>query len=328
MNRQYDSVGKLISVNKSLIFILLLFFLAPVIGAQESAGEGEIALINDTHEVLSNQIQQFADQIDGFFGNERVLEEANRTQLLLGIGGQTDAKGRLSKKPRASLRLHLPRTSHRWRLLIESSRESGEASLADDALPNTEGSAQDALNPTFFSTAFQYVIKSTNDWHADAKVGVAYRGYVDPFVRARVRRLFPLWVFNVRVAQTVNYFVVDKLGETSSLDIDRKFMGDYFFRASSVAEWRQKINYFELSQTFSVQHALSKDVAVSHLIGVFAITEPNVHVDRYLAQVRMRWRIYKRWTFFEIRPELTFPAAQRYAMEPTLTAAIEIVFGQ
>jgi len=315
-------------VNKSLIFILLLFFSLPIIGAEEPVDEGEIALINDTHEVLSNQIQQFADQIDGFFGNERVLEEANRTQLLLGIGVQTDAKGNLAKKPRASLRLHLPRTSHRWRLLIESSRETGEARIANDSLLNPENSAQDPLNPSFFSTAFQYVIKSTNAWHADTKVGVAYRGYVDPFVRARVRRLFPLWVFNVRIAQTVNFFVVDKLGETTSLDIDRKFMGDYFFRASSVAEWRQKIDYFELSQTFSVQHVLNNDVAVSHLIGVFAITDPYVHINRYLAQIRMRWRIYKKWTFFEIRPELTFPADQRYALEPTLTATIEVVFGQ
>ena len=315
-------------MNKTSIFIFLIFFPYPLLGMEEAVTDAEIVLIDDTHKVVSNQVQQFADQIDGFFGNERALEEANRTQLLVGIGAQSNAKGNLSQSPRLSLRLHLPRTSHRWRLLIESSRDSGEAGLTDDTALDAGNSLLNSLDPTFFSTAFQYVITSTNDWHADAKVGVAYHGYIDPFVRARVRRLFPLLTFNVRIAQTANFFIVDKLGETTSLDIDRKILDDYFFRASSVAEWRQEINYFELSQTFSVQHVLSNNVAVSHLIGAFAVTEPHIHVDYYLAQVRMRWRIYKRWTYFELRPELRLPAEQHYDIEPLLTATIEVVFGQ
>jgi len=315
-------------VNNLFVFILIIFFPSAVFGAEEQVIEAESALLDDAHEVVSNQIQQFADQVDGFFGNERVLEEANRTQLLVGIGVQSDVNGNLSQKPRLSLRLHLPRTSHRWRLLIESARESEERGPTDDPSLDIEGSQPNSLNPSFFSTAFQYVIKSTDGWHADAKVGVAYRGYVDPFVRARIRKLIPLWTFNIRITQSAEFFIVDKLGETTSLDIDRKLFNDYFFRASSIAGWRQEINYFELSQTFSVQHVLSNDVAISHLIGAFAISEPYVHMQRYLAQIRVRWRIYKRWTYFEIRPELIFPVEQSYKIEPLITATIEVVFGQ
>lgn len=274
--------------------------------------------LNDTRDVVSSQVTQFANWIDNFFGDDRIYEESQNSHLKLNLLHISEEGHQPRYEVNLQGKLTLPNTQKRLKILLESDPEEDAA---------TDTTVLEAVEAQEQSLGLRY-IQYTSSWlraHTDA--GVRFRSGLDSFVRFRLRGLFALGDWQLRAAETLFWRDSTGPGETTRLDIERSFAKDYLFRSTSKATWLDETRQFDMSQDFFLIHTISKHRAVIYQTGLTAVSEPNTHTTGYILSIRLRQQIHRDWLFFEINPKVLYPEEEDFHSRHSLTLKLEVVFG-
>ncbi|MGB8076990.1 MAG: hypothetical protein WCF09_03835 [Gallionella sp.] len=227
----------------------------------------------------------------------------------------------------ARANVNLPSTERRLHLLVESDPDqniTGEPTLTH----NTPLTNQ-VETPQSYGLALRYekVKEDLNAMHISADAGLKFRGIdVNPFVRARGSYSIPLDQWRLKAWETVYWFNTIGPGETTQVDLEHLISAPLLFRATSNATWLKDQENFNLRQDFSIYHTLNERTALLYQASVIGVSNPQVEVTEYIAQIQYRYRLHRQWMFFELNPQLVFPKANSFNASFALNMTLEILF--
>lgn len=308
----------------ALIYLCVAaLFSQPINAAEEAATSPPhidlLEPLDSSRDTVSQQVTNFANWLDNFFGDERIFVESQSSHLKLNLL-QINEEG-FEPRFEANLqgKLTLPNTQKRLNILFES--DQGENASPGDTIVEAVENQQQSLG-------LRYVQFASNWFRAHTDIGVRFRSGLDTFVRFRLRGLFSLGNWNLRATETLFWRDSTGPGASTQLDFERRIGNNYLFRATSKANWFNKTRQFDMGQDFFLIHAINKYRAVIYRAGLSAVSEPKVQATGYILSVRLRQKIHREWLFFEINPKVLYPQEEDFQARHSLTFKLEVVFGR
>lgn len=280
--------------------------------------------LNTPHKEVSSGLEWISKRIDTFFANEDIYEESTGSYArltgttLIREGGEQSFLGDLS------LRVELPQTKKKLKLIIEAD--------ADKNLENRPGdpgqpTPNQALSQTTYFAGIEKEIAEDSLWDVKTSSGIRIRSPLDPFVRLRLSRekVFKLW--KLRFTETLFHFHSSGTGHNSVLEWDRPTSKIDLFRVYTSATWWDDTDKYDLSQSITFFHQITDRRALSYSIGVFGTNKPTLQADTYLLDVRYRQRLHNNWLYAEINPQVLYLKTGNFTPVHTLNLKLEMIFG-
>ncbi|MEW5755569.1 MAG: hypothetical protein AB1810_04640 [Pseudomonadota bacterium] len=281
--------------------------------------------LDDTHRRLSDAFLAIPNGIDSFFATTRAEEESNASLMRLSLEPTLNKGNEWSFVARVRVKLVLPHTEKRLRLILESTPE--EALQEPTEGLRGEPSPLDAVKSTEQTAAIQALLRETRRWRVNLSSGIKLHTPIDPFVRLRAWGTIPLEQWQIRLTETVFWYDSVGFGQTTRVDFERPLDEDMLFRASSQATWHRDDDILHLSQDLNLFYRHSQDRAIAYRLAAIGIDEPSTHVTDYVFDMRYRVRTWRDWLFFEIGPRLHYPKAADFDLTPSLNFKLEAIFG-
>jgi hypothetical protein len=265
-------------------------------------------IVDDTHLLLSEQISSVSDELDSFFGEERMDGDFNKSKIRFNFIATYDDEGKATYKTNISASLILPRTQKKMNLIVEDVKEN----LTDDDQSDTGDSQKqndvtDTVTESTLTAALQYVIFDSKNWTIDTRTGVNISAPLDPYARLRVRRSFYLeneW--ESRFTQLVRWSYIRDWEESTGLVFDKTINKQLLFRINNGISWQKKTQLFSFGHGYSLYHQLSSSKALVYFSNISGIHEPKIHSTGYEIGVGYRQMIYNNWIFLEISPKVVW----------------------
>ena len=283
--------------------------------------------IDRAQEAMSQSVNDAAKWFDAFFGDERfVAEEAySRIRLTPSVffeeGEATDYKFRVNAK------IRVPRMSKRLRLVIGDTSEDEESVLTSETFPSARQTENDST-----AVGLQYFVKTKNKLNTSVTAGVKIGSghVVDFFVGPRVRKTWPLDVWQIRFTERVRWYTDIGWESRTRFDFERLFRDDLFFRATTDLRWRKQ-DYndegfrFEAGPTLTQR--LRRKAAIDYQWNNVFLTKPNTRLDETVLRLRYRQRIWRKWLFYEVNPQVAFRNDDDFRNTPGIEFRLEASFG-
>ena len=301
---------------------------APLAGSSVSPTEqlDHFEAIKSSRDNLSGKITRFANYIDQYFGGDRHYQESNQSVLQLNLTRSTGYGGDGNFKIGARLNLKLPVTEGRLRLLLETDPENN---VGDEPTKISPSSNNKISAPGGAAVAVRYEKKEESQLRYNTDAGIKFRGIAtapNPFVRARASYSGSIGEWRSKIAESLFWFNSLGLGETTQLDLERILSASLLFRATSNATWLNDKKNFDLRQDFTFFHTVDDRNVLRYQGSVIGVSNPQLRVTDYVAQVLYRYRLNREWLFFEVSPQLHFPRDRNYHPSPALSVRLEVLF--
>ena len=216
----------------------------------------------------------------------------------------------------------MPHTKRKLKFTLESDADE----RSDEVSAQSENTPIAAVEEKDYFAGIQATLGRKDEWQFKPSIGLRLSSSIEPYIRFRARRKYEFNKWSIRWHETPYWFDSFGWGFDSYLEFNRKVTDDDLFRASTFARWTNEIDKFELSQTFTMYHTLSKRRAVSYFAGVYGESEPTVYATHYLLGLTYRQNIHKDYLFVEVVPQIKYEKINDFHAEHSILFRIEMVF--
>lgn len=282
----------------------------------------------DKRDYFSKNLVGAARGMDRFFSREQAEEQRNGTNFQFTMGHTLSKGGTLTPKQKVKLRLDLPSTEDRLKLVFESDPDDTD-SLSDKNQELQGSDLQETTGDSDTSAALRFLLNSYHKWRVDLDVGVRTPLPLNTFVRLRGKRTHQLdenW--RARMRQTAYYFHHGGFSELSQLTFERKLKGANLFRNRYEAQFKDELNKFEFAVITSTLHVVNDRNALEYSLGILGESQPTQRTTNYYLRQNWRHRLYRDWLFFSVVPELAFPRDDGFRPNPSLTIKLDVIFSE
>ncbi len=290
-------------------------------GGSES-DEPFFSFLDKPQEVISSGVELFAKSLDEFFSEDKVFYDTSGTYLRLRADTVWNESSGISYTGNVRLKLRLPNTKKKLKFTIESNADKRQ----NNTSAQTENTPAKAVKEKDYFAGVQASLGKEDGWEFKPSIGLRLSSDIELYTRLRLKRRYEFEKWSIHWNETPFWFNSTGVGLDSYLEFNRKISKDNLFRAATFARWTNKTDYFELNQTFSMFHTLSKRRAISYYVGVNGISEPSVFSQYYWIGATYRQNIHKGYLFVEIIPQIKYQKINDFHAEPSLTLRLEIIF--
>ncbi|MEE9319169.1 MAG: hypothetical protein V3U76_01870 [Granulosicoccus sp.] len=287
--------------------------------------------VDDAQQRASRNFNDFVLQVDDFFGSSSssAIDNKSWARIRLDLSKPGDEKVKLGGT--VKLRIVLPRTEKRFRLLLSTEDEDSTVSDADIAQPARVANKSDQS----VSLALRFIRTARDNASLNFDLGVRQRdGAVQTFGRINGTIEGEQGEWYGRFSN--NYYYYSKSGFQNKIQVEarRTLLGkpSLFFRSSTGFEWIKGSKGASISETLGVYAEISprKAVAVEALAG-YATALNGDSGSRYRGtELRFRWRhsVWRPWFFYEVWPSVSWPASNGYDRAYGGLFRVEFIIGQ
>jgi hypothetical protein len=311
-----------------ILFVLLLL---PAISCaandaplNEQEEAGIFDFLNAPQAYWSTKVTDFAQYLDSFFIDPRAFQETNESLVILGVNEVISRDNRPEFEVTGKARIALPYAKKYLHLLFESDPEV--ATTRVDPKTGTPVVDPAVVAPKSFAAAVRFQKPVEERWHFSTDIGIKLRSPLNPFVRARGSLSIPFDDWRTKLTETLFWFDSIGAGAGTQLDLETTLSDRVLFRSTTNATWLNEKQGFDLNQDFSLYQTLNNRAAVVYQISAAGVDYPSPQVTEYLAQIRVRYRLHRKWLFFEVDPQLHYPRETGYQMHPMLLLRLEMLF--
>ncbi|VAW52650.1 hypothetical protein MNBD_GAMMA06-1174 [hydrothermal vent metagenome] len=130
---------------------------------------------------------------------------------------------------------------------------------------------------------------------------------LSPRIRLRYRYTYPvLQLVTLRLTQEVQREKEINSARTL-IDVEKLLENQLFFRSSTEGKFSEKFVGIDWLQAFILYQRLNKKTSLSYEMSANGITEPRALTINYRVGMRFRQNFHRKWLFYEIAPEVTWP---------------------
>ena len=308
-------------------------------GNSENTEQGEAAgkpdrkeygrMADDFQEIISKKLRSSANWLDSFFRDERAEIEENETTLKLRFSSFIEEGEGMDFNTRARLRLVLPELEDKFHIEIvgegDPDRDTGKQY---ESLTERQGEIDNESDKNL-NLALRYFIKTAREKNFSFNVGARLND-LTPVIyggpRYSASKDFDPWL--LRFTQEVKWFTDEGWESKTRLDYERSLGEDLFFRTSTAGYWYQGEDGYFYNINLYLYQILDEDRALEYSWNNFFQTRPIHELSEILLHIEYRRRFWRRWLFFEVRPQIAFREEDDYSPTVGITFALEAVFGK
>ena len=239
---------------------------------------------------------------DNFFANDRLFEEGVAGTYIRWRHEFThDEETYFKYKTGISASFELPRFQRRLRLTFESDEDEHLRDIAP-------GNSEETANTLGLQLDLLENIRSKININISLK----------PRIRLRYRYTYPVFeTVTLRLTQELQREEAVHSARTL-IDFEKLFQEDYLFRSSSEGKISEEYDGVDWLQAFVVYQRLDKKTSISYESSVNGITGPSTMALNYRIGMRFRKNFHRKWLFYEVAPEMTWPVTLDEARTTTL----------
>lgn len=318
------------SIKKSLYTVI--WVLGILIHQTLSAQTPPVSVIDSVHGAVSQRFLDFASDLDGLFGGSDLAGNKNTSWFRFRADGVRFEGDALEARANIKLRLVLPSTEERLRLLVSTEDEDNldpDQSRATSTLGNDESNVSFALR-------FLQSVRDSDALKFD--IGARARdGEVQAFARVNAsRELHRNENSELIVTVTNNLWLFSASGFENRLRLDLRqplpWTTNAFGLARSELVWQNGEAGADFSQRLGVFYQLSEDALLAfESIADIDSSPPADSPDHIQAlEVRLRYRdsVWRKWFFYEIWPRVRWEAEDDFSTRFGLQIRAEIFVGR
>jgi len=326
----------------SLLVIVVCLFSTSVVLADDKASDapeedkagvlaGVGSLVDDTHGTVSNRFSNFIIQVDDFIASGESTEELNRSLLRVRLDTIQPGGEDVEFSAKAKLRIVLPQSENRFRLLF--SNEDDISSSANSDAAQREQIANEDDNDVSFALRFIRTARTRTRLKYDLGARVKDD---DPQLFGRFIASYELpgkFKFTHSYTNGLTYFSKSGYQNTFRVDSRRNFFDkeNLFFRNSLEFNWREGLKGVAIGEIIGIYASLGerRALAFEGLTGYATSLNPGVE-DRFRgAEVRLRFRhsIWREWFYYEIWPSVSWSSTNDYEKAYGGLFRVEVTFG-
>ena len=282
----------------------------------------------------SEGFNNFVIQVDDFFGDatasDSVINNASWARLRLDAKKPADEK--IDIKPSLKLRVVLPQTERRFKLLF--STEEDDISVGGDNVGGASGGSTDGDQNASFAIRFIRSARSKVKLNLD--LGIRQRDsdlqYFTRLSTGLTRDFGQFWTAGV----SNSYYYYNKSGFEDKLTFTFRraqfVREDVIFRSFTEFNWRNGRSGSIIGQTLGVykQFGERKSLAFELLAAYHTALSDGLE-DRFRGhEFRFRWRhnVWRPWFYYEFWPSVSWPATNNYDQSYGALLRVEMVIGQ
>lgn len=284
------------------------------------------ASIDNAHTSASELLNDFASQIDNFFGEEITEDIANDTRATIRLDFTDPANEDFSTTAKLKLRLVLPRSQQRIRLLLDVDEREDEDSI--------ESIADEDLDRAF-SLAFRFMRNATEKTRFNVDLGARrFDQRFQTFARLRISTKFDRpdgWSFNFK--NDLREYYTSGYTNRTSLDFWHGLSDDnsMIFRSSTSFNWEKIQNGAQVDKSFGVYKKLQRKSLLAFEVLAGYNTSPEAgarHYEGHTARIRYRQNFLRPWFHYELQPSISWLTSED--SEPRLGGLVrlEVQFGK
>ena len=246
---------------------------------------------DDTQSYFNGKLCLPAVWFDSFFADDRIFDEgAPGTYVRWRNEFTLDEEEHFKFQTRLSFSAQLPALTKKLRLTFENDSDEN----LKDLVPGSSADTQNSLG-------LQLDLKS----NVRSKFNVSVT--LSPRIRFRYRYTYPL---EGNIVLRATQEVQNKKGVNSALsrfDFEKLLFASHLLRLSTELRVSEAFKGFDWLQTATLFHRLSRKSSLSYESSVNGLTEPRTQAINYRIGVRYRRNFHRKWLFFEVAPEITWP---------------------
>ena len=280
------------------------------------------SFLDTPYNYISSGVEAAARNIDEFFSDDKIFYSSSGTYLRIQLDTIINEAGDVGYVGDLKLKLRLPNTKKKLRFTLESDANN----RPDEISSQPENTPIAVIEEKNYFAGLQATLGRKHEWQFKPSIGLRLGSKVEPYFRFRARRKYDFKTWNIKWHETPYWFDSFGWGLDSSLEFNKIINDDNLFRASTFSRWTNESDQFELSQTFSMYHTLSKRRVVSYFVGVYGVSEPTVYATHYLVGLTYRQIIHKNYLFAEVVPQIRYAKLNDFESEYSILFRIEIVF--
>ena len=253
--------------------------------------------LDRSHSYVSQRLCEPAAWFDGFFGDDRTLEETPvgtffrvRNEL------RWDQHEGVDNRLRLSANISLPGASENLRLLLTRDEDlNGEFA---PYLPT-----EDTNRQTRVGLRYNLSERMRSRLDIDATVQPDW-GSLNPVLRARYRQVEQLTDQTfARFTQIAFWEGEEGFGTTSRGDLEWYRTYDTQLRYSAQGTWSEESDGIDWRTGITAFRQLDTKTAIRTELGAFGWTDPEFETEEYFLNFRYRRSFFRPWLFYELQPE-------------------------
>ena len=280
--------------------------------------------LDDHQKLISSRLHQIVQGTDNFFANSDSIDENTGSYLRLSIESAWLEGQGFSSKPGINLKVRLPKTQKKVKLVFESEADEKRNTLdrATRETPTTDSQGQD----NSYVAGLEGEFGRPQQWKFRPSIGLRLSSPLDPYVKFRADRheYFTKWALYLN--ETLYWYDSSGFGSDTTMRWDRKLDEDLLLRFNSFIRYTDENDYYELSQTVGLIQTLSPKQAITYQFGVFGISEPSTHVTTYLLNAVYRYNLHKDYLFMDVQPQVLFERENDFDSHLELLLRLEIFY--
>ena len=135
-------------------------------------------------------------------------------------------------------------------------------------------------------------------------------------------------IWGTRLTETFRWRTDDGFESITTLDFERDVAENLFYRTTLKGKWNQDKDDYRYEITPQLFQRLDpKRVLKYEYVTQFNSTNDH-QWDNFIFRVTYRQRIWRKWLFFEISPQVSFPESEDYDFTPGIRFRIETFIGK
>ena len=278
--------------------------------------------LDSSQQYISSGLNALATNLDAFFANEKTDYISSGSHLRLSYLSILNEEGKFSNSSNISFKLRLPNTEKKLKFVFETDTVESDSISTQTIKSNTT----DNVDEKEYIAGLEATLKNVEHWRFRSSTGVRLTDSFNPYIRLNMdwRDKYGNW--SLHWNENPYWSNSARWGLDSLFEIDRNISKTILFRSSSFARWTETLDYFNLSQVFSLFQVLSDKSAVSYQAGVYGVNKPEIITTNYLLSMSYRRNIYKDYLFFEFTPQINYIRTENYSPEHSIAFKLEMIF--
>jgi len=296
---------------------------APEPLAGESEEEFNIRFLDWTRQLVFEYVEGLNDGVDTFFmstffDDELIEDESSGSNGRIYFTTRRVINEGVDYKVGVNLRLVLPNTRDRMKLIVETDEE-------DDG--QNETNLVDTTENVTYTTALRLEVREGRRWKTSWDNGVRWEGEPVYFSRLRSRREDHFGPWKSRIVNSLYWRTDDEWGNEIS-NYWRLPLGDLrSLNTGFEADYILKEDITSLYSDISLFDELSHRSAMLYRFAAIGDTYKYTKVENYSFSISYRRKIYKSFVFAEITPEIAWPRESNYRDTPIINFRLEMIIG-
>jgi hypothetical protein len=278
-------------------------------------------------EGVSQWIETTSRRIDGFFGTTDAFRVETDSYVRISQGWRWREGEGFDDELGIRLRLDLPTTEQRLRLVIESEPEEERGTLAEqDARLSDE--RPDSLSDLLVGINRLGGRDKRVQWNTEVGAGLKVRLPLDPYTRLVSQRLWALGEgpWQLHSDNRLAWFNQDGFSARTLWDLGRPLDETRHLRFLTNLQWREAVDTLEFSEVVELNRLLDRRNALRYSAGVLGASGSRPRIEDSYLQLRYRRDVHKGYLFLDLAPALHFPREADRDPRWALTLRLEMYF--